>query len=80
MTRDYRTSEKKTASESAAAQYEVHRRFYAQSKRAIAHETCEAHVLGEGYRGGDYIMDIYIDISTYPFIYPSIYISEYLYV
>jgi len=52
MTRDYRTSEKKTANKSAAAQYEVNRRFYAQSKRAIAHRTCEAHVLGERYWGG----------------------------
>jgi len=59
LTRDYRTSEKKTANKSAAAQYEVYRRFYAQSKRAVAHETCEAHVLGEGYRGGGYYRYLY---------------------
>jgi len=79
LTRDYRTSEKKTANKSAAAQYEVYRRFYAQSKRAVAHETCEAHVLGEGYRGGA-IIDIYIDRSTYPSIYPSIYMYISIYI
>ena len=52
MTRDYRTSEKKTANKSAAAQYEVNRRFYAQSKRAIAHETCGGARAWRGIPGG----------------------------